>query len=459
MVFPHHIHPLGVPHMAPVPAPSVPRPPTDRTGAPSLNRRLRRWLAGELRRLRPEITAAARACQAERYRKHFDSFAHACLLLFHGLSGGASLRQSYTAFAACPGLVALSGLAASATPEAERLGVSFSQFADSQHSRPAGFLAGLVPTLTARVRQAGATAALPFPPDLQLLDSTFLRLSLKLAPWLPSSGRADVPGVRLQVRYAPALDLPAQVLLTDTRTNDCRGLDQAILDEPAQLATLRDQTLVIDLGYYSHRRFAALRAAGVHWVSRLQAQASLQVTATRPVQPALPTLAGGRISIWSDQEVTLGSATNRAGAVLAHLRLVTAQVAPLPAAARRGAAPLTYQVLTDRWDLEAVEVIQLYLWRWQIELFFRWLESHVHLPRLLGYSRNAVELTVWLAVVVHLLTVLAAQALGRARRSPELLRRLVWALAHLQAADAAEPDPAGRQLPIPDLWHPPAAPT
>lgn len=445
--------------MARVPTSSVPRPRARRAAQPSLNRRLRRWLAEELGLLRPAVVAAARRCDAERYRKHFGSFAHAGLLLFHGLSGGPSLRQSYGAFASCPGLAALSGLATAADPAEERLGVSFSQLADSNRSRPAAFLGGLVPALAARVRRAGRRPGVPFPPDLQLLDSTFLRLSLKLAPWLPGAGGADVPGVRLQVRYAPALDLPEHVLLTDTRTNDCRGLDQAVLDAPAQLAALRDRTLVFDLGYYSHRRFARLLAAGVHLISRLFAQASVRVTAERPVQPPLPGLSAGRITVLRDQEVTLGSPNNRAGAVLAGLRLVTARVEPRPAAARRGGRPVEYRLLTDRWDLDAAEVVQLYLWRWQIELFFRWLKGHVRLPRLLGYSRNAVELTVWLAVVVHLLTILAARALGLGRRSPELLRRLAWALAHLHADDGADDHPTAYQLAFPDWWLPSPAPT
>lgn len=407
---------------------------------------MRRWLARELGLLRPLVAASAARCQAERYRKHFSSFSHLCLLLFHGLSGGASLRQSYAAFAACPGLVALSGLGTPAERGHERLGVSFSQLAASNHSRPAAFLGGLVPRLAARVRQAGP--GLPSPVHLHLLDSTFLRLSLQLAPWLPGDGGADVPGVRLQVQYAPALDLPEQVLLTDTRTNDCQGLDR-LLETPGGLASLVGGTLVVDLGYYSHRRFAGLLAAGVHWISRLHAQATVVVEAERPVQAAVPGLDRSRITVLADQRVTVGSPNNRAGAVLQGLRLVTARVEPTARAARRGAQAVEYRVLTDRWDLDAAEVVQAYLWRWAIELFFRWLKSHVHLPRLLGYSRNAVELTVWLALVVHLLGLLAAHALGLPRRSATLLRRLAWTLAHLGPADTNPPPDI--QLPLPWL--------
>ena len=80
------------------------------TTGPGLNRRLRRWLAAELRDLRPVIEASAAACGAEHSRKHFTSYRHLCLLLFHGLSSHPSLHQSYEHFAACRGLVAASGL-------------------------------------------------------------------------------------------------------------------------------------------------------------------------------------------------------------------------------------------------------------------------------------------------------------------------------------------------------------
>ena len=62
-------------------------------------------------------------------------------------------------------------------------------------------------------------------------------------------------------------------------------------------------------------------------------------------------LDGGRVRVLRDARVTVGSPNNRAGAVLPGLRLVEAEVAPAPAAARKGAQPLVYRVLTDRADL------------------------------------------------------------------------------------------------------------
>ena len=279
-----------------------------------------------------------------------------------------------------------------------------------------------------------------------------------MSPWLPNKAPSDIPGVRLHIQYAPTLDLPEHILVTDTRTSDRTGFDQAVLDDPARLARLRGHTLAIDLGYYGHVRFARLRAALVHFVSRLHHQASYEIEQDLPIQQPLPGLYPERIRVVSDQRITLGSAANSQGTVLVGLRLVTAEVSPLAKAARRGAKIVRYQILTDRWNLGAADVVQLYLWRWQIELFLRWLKSHVHLPRLLGYSPNAVALTVWLAVVVHLLTVLAASALGWARRSPTLLSQLPWALAHLTAQDQEDFIALPSQLPLPMLDCPQISP-
>lgn len=427
-------------------------------GGVGLARRLRRWLASELRGLRPVIEASAAACGAEHARKHFTSYQHLCLVLFHGLAARRSLRQSYEQFAACRGLVAASGLAA---PDgSDRLGVSYSQLAASNGTRPAAVVAGVVAHLMARVRRDGGAprGSDPLLGSLVIQDSTFLRLSLRLAGWLPALGRADGSGVRAQLWLHPSLDLPEVVELTSVKVNDRGSWDRTVLGDPARLATLAGQTLVVDLGYYSHVGFRRLFAAGVHLVTRLYPGTTVTVEADRPIQPPLPDVDGGRIAVVADRRVTLGSPNNRTSVVLPGLRLVTADVTPRIKAGHRAPTPRRYEIVTDRWDLTAAEVVQAYLWRWQIELFLRWLKSHLRLPRFLGFSENAVELSVWLAILVHLLTLLAARALGLARRSPLLLARLAAAFQHLDPVDSAVPPPTPAQLPLPGFDRPPHAP-
>ncbi len=439
------------------PSRSVPSPAS---GGFGLNRRLRRWLVSELQGLRPVIEASAAGCGAEHSRKHFDSYQHLCLLLFHGLSSHPSLHQSYEHFGACRGLVVASGLGRGA--EDDRLGISYSQVAASNGTRPAAVAVGVVAHLLARLRQDGGgalPASDPLLSSLVIQDSTFLRLSLRLAHWLPTLRCPDGSGVRVQVWLHPSLDLPEVVQVTSIKLNDCQSWDQTVLGDPVRLAALAGQTLVVDLGYYSHERFARLLAAGVHLVTRRHPQATITIEADQPIQPALPDCDGGRIAVVADQRITLGSPNNRAGAVLPGLRLVTADVLPRAKTGHRTPTPRRYEILTDRWDLDAAEVVQVYLWRWQIELFLRWLKGHLHLPRLLGHSENAVELSVWLTILVHLLTLLAARALGLTRRSPLLLARLAAALQHLDPTLDADPAPTASQLPLPGFASPSPAPT
>jgi len=423
-------------------------------------RRVRRWLATELVALRSVVEASAASCGAEHSRKHFTSYRHLCLLLFHGLSSHPSLHQSYEHFAACAGPVAASG--PGRTDGADRLGVSYSQLAASNGTRPAALLVGVVDHLLARVRQAGLgalPAGDPLLGSLIIQDSTFLRLSLRLAGWLPPLRRPACSGVRVQVWLHPSLDLPEVVDLTTVKLNDRQSWDRSVLGDPARLAALAGRTLVVDLGYYRHTAFRDLLAAGVHVVTRRYPSTSVTVEADRPVQPPLPDLDGGRIAVVADQRVTLGTPATRTGVVLTGWRLVTADVTPRLRTGHRSPAPRRYEVLTDRRDLTAAEVVQAYLWRWQIELFFRWLKHHLNLPRLLGYSEYAVETSVWLAVLVHLLTLLAAHALGLARRSPILLARLAAALLHLDPERDMPTSSAATQIPLPGFESTLTAPT
>jgi DDE family transposase len=425
-----------------------------------LNRHLRRWLASELYELRPVIEASAAACGAEHSRKHFSSYQQLCLLLFHGLASHPSLHQSYEHFGACRGLVAASGLGRADGDD--RLGVSYSHLATSNGTRPAAVLVGVVTHLLSRLRQDGLgalPAGDPLLGSLVIQDSTFLRVSLRLAHWLPTLRCPDGSGVRVQVWLHPRLDLPEVVQVTSIKVNDCQSWDQTILSDPDRLAALAGQTLVVDLGYYSHERFTRLLAADVHLVTRRHPQATITIEADQPIQSTLPDGDGGRITVVSDQRITLGSSNNRAGAVLPGLRLVTADVVPRAKTGHRAPTPRRYEILTDRWDLTAAEVIQVYLWRWQIELFLRWLKGHLHLPRLLGYSENAVELSVWLTILVHLLTLLAARALGLTRRSPLLLARLAAAFQHLDLSRDPDCPPSASQLPLPGFDLPLLAPT
>lgn len=345
------------------------------------------------RLLTPAIRRAARTPGADRYRKHFPVRAHLWLLCIHVLLAAPSLRHTHALIGGLPGGFARLGLSR---------GLSLSQLARSSTSRPSASFETLLADLIAQARrQVIPDASWRLLRKVQIIDSTFLALSSQLSPW-SQHGRFH-PGVRLQTAFDLGRHLPTRLRLTLTATNDHEGL--ATWD----LAAWQGWTLLIDLGYYGHRQFQRLHEAGISFVCRLQGQASYRVTATRPV-PVKATPDGD--VVLSDETITLGSPNNRRGAVVPNLRLVRS----------RNRQGVEMAFVTGRFDLTAFEVVRLYHYRWQIELFFRFLKRQLGLVTPLGHSWAAV----WLTVLVVMIVAVVLLLLGAAR--PPGVGRSAWAM-------------------------------
>lgn len=52
---------------------------------------------------------------------------------------------------------------------------------------------------------------------------------------------------------------------------------------------------------------------------------------------------------------------------------------------------LTYVYLTNHFEAKATQIVQLYVNRWKVELFFKWIKQHLRIKRFWGESTNAVR--------------------------------------------------------------------
>lgn len=273
--------------------------------------------------------------------------------------------------------------------------VSYSQLARSSASRPSECFEELlrsVMRLAHSRRRGGRRDAPEILERTRLLDSSFFALCAKLSPWGTWNKRGNT-AVRLQTLLDPIDRLPTRMALEPLSTNDANALGGL------ELAGLEGVTLIFDLGYYCHAHFARLLEGGVHFLTRLNAQAYYEVTQSRKLPEGEATTTPEGDVVLSDEIVTLGSPNNRRGAVLEGIRLVTSEN-------RKGKV---YAFVTDRHDLAASEVPYLYRKRWQIELFFRWIKRQSGALRLFGHSREAVWLTIVVAAIVAVLMALCEQ--------------------------------------------------
>ncbi len=146
---------------------------------------------------------------------------------------------------------------------------------------------------------------------------------------------------------------------------------------------LADVTYLIDRGYNDYELFRKLTAAKAYFVTRLKDGALVSLP-----QPLPRTLADDYFGIVADQRVLLGQADNTV-----QLRLVS----------WRNSDGKLWHFLTNRYDLSAKTIVELYQARWQIELFFGWIKRHLQLAHWYAYSENGVLIQLYAALITFLL--------------------------------------------------------
>jgi hypothetical protein len=363
------------------------------------------------RRVQPLIEDAAHKHRADRYRKKFLATTHLWMLVLHMASGSASLRQTHARLGAN-------------TQIRRRLGleqwISLSQLARSSTSRKPACLVELIEMLTKKIKAAPSLLNTCNDEEwkhlnkVKAVDSTFVRLSGTLSPWSVHGGYEA--GAKVQCGLDLATQIPQVLCMTTAQTSDQTALWEQVVEK--DLSAWKGWTLIVDLGYYAHRHFSRLMSGGVHFVSKLHSQAAYNVVENRAVSQKKGWTASKDDEVLSDKVIVLGSSHNRKGAVIEGVRLITSC----------NPTGTQFQFITSRHDLEGWEVVELYRRRWDIELFFRWLKRHLGAVRPLGYSREAVWLTVLVGALVALLWLL----LDSLQPPPPGMSRISWlrAVAH-----------------------------
>jgi len=78
------------------------------------------------------------------------------------------------------------------------------------------------------------------------------------------------------------------------------------------------------------------------------------------------------------------------------------------------------ELLTNRFDLSATTIAEIYKQRWQIELFFKAIKQNLRVKTFVGTSGNAVRIQIWTALIAILLI-----------KYLQFKSRISWALSNL----------------------------
>ena len=72
----------------------------------------------------------------------------------------------------------------------------------------------------------------------------------------------------------------------------------------------------------------------------------------------------------------------------------------------------TFNFLTNNFAIPAQTVADLYRYRWQVELFFKWIKQHLRIKSFFGTSENAVKTQIWIAISVYVLVAIIKKRLN-----------------------------------------------
>jgi IS4 transposase len=236
---------------------------------------------------------------------------------------------------------------------------------------------------------------------VKIIDSTTMSLCLNKYKW--ATFRKSKAGVKLHLRVTfadPDHVYPDKAVVTPAKPADHTQMD-FLIDET-------DATYLMDRGYLDYGKYDNYCSNGIRFVSRLKNNAVIEEV------EELPVASGSKIL--RDVKVVLGKDKKRMTHVLRMIE-TTDDKGNL------------VRIITNRFDLTADEIGDLYRSRWQIESFFRWVKQHLKLTRFYGTSEQAVINQIWICLIAYCLDLLMKLELETKKPLSELvdiLKTLLW---------------------------------
>ena len=213
-----------------------------------------------------------------------------------------------------------------------------------------------------------------------------------LLPALPKMAWAlwnydDKKAARLHLHFEVLKSVPLNATLTPGKSCEKKAM-HAMLEA--------GRFYVMDRGYEQFRLFQAIIDIGSSFVCAVRDQMTWKIIEERPLSEAAR--AAGVIF---DAVVDLGG-KKAVGVLKQPLRVVQVDIGKT----NNKGQPVILTLITDKLDLAAELVALAYRFRWQIELFFRWLKCILGCRHLLSTCQNGVEIQVYLALIASLLIAL-----------------------------------------------------
>ena len=218
-------------------------------------------------------------------------------------------------------------------------------------------------------------------------DSSTIKLCLSVFPW--ALFRSTKSAVKLHTLLDIRGNIPTFIHISEGKLHDVNVLDNLILEAGA--------FYIMDRGYLDFSRLFNIDQAGAFFVIR----AKTKMVYRRQYSHSI-TAEEKSLGIRCDQTIVLAGVNSKTD---------------YPQQMRRikyydSKNNKMFNFLTNNFTIPALTVADLYRYRWQVELFFKWIKQHLRIKSFFGTSENAVKSQIWIAVSIYVLVAIIKKRLN-----------------------------------------------
>lgn len=232
-----------------------------------------------------------------------------------------------------------------------------------------------------------------------VIDSTTLEVCLSLFPWARMVKKRA--SIKLNVQMNLSGNIPSFFDFSRGTDHDIHFLDRILFERGAYY--------IMDRGYMDFSRLRKIHEVGSFFVTRAKHNTQCRRLYSNPV-----TYEAKKSGIRCDQTIIMTGRDMKKSypAKLRRIKLYDENTDQY------------YVFLTNNFSADAKTIALLYKYRWQIELFFKWLKQHLSIKVFWGRSENAVKTQICIALCAYLLVAILKKKWSIQRNSYEILQIL-----------------------------------
>ena len=229
------------------------------------------------------------------------------------------------------------------------------------------------------------------------IDSTTIDLCMSIFRW--AEFRSTKSGIRIHTQIDIATEIPVFYRITNAKVHDVNSLDWFTYESLA--------CYVFDRGYFDLTRLYQIHVLGAFFIIREKGKPDYEIVDGE-------SLLEGTDNVLKDQSIRFKKKENQKK----YPGIVRRIVYYAPDLHR------TFTYYTNNFYLSAKDIALLYKYRWQVELFFKWIKQHLQVKRFWGDSENAVRIQIHVAIITYCLIAIIENDLKIGRPVLEIMRIL-----------------------------------